>query len=494
MPPKRSLEFSSPPPPAKRVAGPSFTEGSSSSSIFATPRTPKRYSLPAPSDSPTNPFGLNRPLKANPLKLPPPMSYSKYVALRMQVVVHPSRDDMYEDGKMPPFRIVHVPINYSFKLFQKLIMFMFECDPADALKARDANAGGHLFEIVKSVGMFDSKERPGQMQSGCIIAKLSSERDPYFRPGGLEGEVEADEGDEEAVWSWENEEEFTLENVWPRGSSLRRGLIYHHNDHTTLHITINTVPLPSRKGTGNRPYTFFARGHINLNELPTPEPSPSHPQARIPLYTRTPTIFPSGKNALSLPPWIMRPKDMDEAISVIRWNAATAWETYLDRCKDVDRRIALAEARRRKRKEQENEIPSSDPMPSSDISFVDAPTPGLTLLSSSSPFLDNIPPTPAPVQPLHKLIVDRTSRRLSLLAQKGLRDFESDEEEELDELAGDDDGEDSFILASEADLRHARGHGMIRGIDVDEDGRRWETDVAKERKREAAALKDEVAI
>ncbi|EPQ53779.1 hypothetical protein GLOTRDRAFT_122277 [Gloeophyllum trabeum ATCC 11539] len=482
MPLKRALESSSssPPPVAKRVAGPS--------SVFSTPYTPKKHRLPVPSDSPTNPFSLNRKQNANALKLPPPISFKHHLALRMQLVTHPSRADLYEGGKMPPFRIVSVPTNYTFKLFHKLIMFLFECEEPVSKGKDDA----HLFELVRRVAMHATNERPGQMKMGSIHAKLSNERDPYYRCGGLVEEVdEEDEDSDDGDWTWENEEELTLENAWPHGPDLRRGIVYHHNNYTIIHITINTVPLPERKGIGNRPYTFLARGHIDLNEQPAPAPltpttdaganaplSPkSPPKLRLPLFKPKLGIFPSGKNALPLAPWMSRPQDKEAAISVLRWNAHAAWENYVDRCREVERlrALQLARAQKARRVERESDAPSSDAMPSSD-SFADAPTPGLALMSSSPFPYDSIPPTPAPVQPLHRLIVDRTSRRLSRLAEKGLYEFDSDEEE-VDQLAGDEG-----LFDGDAAVQLARGNSKIKGIDRDEDGWTWEEPVKKETK------------
>ncbi|TFK49231.1 hypothetical protein OE88DRAFT_1662660 [Heliocybe sulcata] len=442
--------------------------------MFATPRTPRSYTLPAPSDSPTNPFGLSRPRKADPLKLPSPISYSRYLALRIQIVGHPCRDDLYQGGKTPPYRIVHVPVNYSLKLFQKLIMFLFQCEQADVAKMQERNAGGHLFEIAEHVAMCDGSMRAGQIKTSRVIAKLSSERDPYFRPGGLEEDTGVEDDGSGVPWSWENEDEFTLRNVWPRGADPRRALIYHHNNYTILHVTINTIPVQARKGLGNRPFTFLARGHIDLNELPALF-SPS----RIPVPKRKSAIFPSGKDALPVPPWMARPKDPEASISVLRWNAVASFEAFLDRCRAVgEEASALDEA----------EPQGWNAMPSSEISFADAPTPGLSLLSSSSPnAYGSTPATPDPVRPLHKLIVDRTSRRLSALTQHGLCSLESDDDDD-DEVA--EDALKSSLFTSKKHLQYTRGHGKVRGIDVDEDGREWETDLAKERKLVQRVLND----
>ena len=45
----------------------------------------------------------------------------------------------------------------------------------------------------------------------------------------------------------------------------------HHSRTTQVHITVNTSPLPKRKGESNEPYVFSGQGIVNLSPLPIPK-------------------------------------------------------------------------------------------------------------------------------------------------------------------------------------------------------------------------------
>lgn len=163
---KRVLDLFSPSPsPSKRAR---FEPGTSSPPRrYATAATSDsspftRYSFPSsgtgtstpysvPSDSPSNPFGLQRALVA--LKLPRPTGFRRHVPLRFQLVYDPPRRDAKGKGKARAdtesggapggkgeaeaalarelenvYRVVQVPANYTFRHLHKVILWLFASD------------------------------------------------------------------------------------------------------------------------------------------------------------------------------------------------------------------------------------------------------------------------------------------------------------------------------------------------------------------------------
>lgn len=167
---KRVLDLFSPSPsPSKRAR---FEPGTSSPehryTTVATPNSSPftQYSFPSsgtgtstpysvPSDSPSNPFGLQRALVA--LKLPRPTGFGRHVPLRFQLVYDPPRRDTKGKGKTRAdagagqsgsggqgedadaaralagelenvYRVVQVPANYTFRHLHKVILWLFASD------------------------------------------------------------------------------------------------------------------------------------------------------------------------------------------------------------------------------------------------------------------------------------------------------------------------------------------------------------------------------
>ncbi|KZT70426.1 hypothetical protein DAEQUDRAFT_205393 [Daedalea quercina L-15889] len=163
---KHSLDTPTPPSsPSKRAR---FEPGASSpvrryarvSTSDSSPYT--RYSFPSsgtsastpysiPSDSPSNPFGLQRALLA--LKLPRSLGYAKHLAFRFQLVYSPPLRDLKGKGKARAgqrggegkegqqnvasalaeelenvYRVAQVPTNYTFRHLHKLILWLFASD------------------------------------------------------------------------------------------------------------------------------------------------------------------------------------------------------------------------------------------------------------------------------------------------------------------------------------------------------------------------------
>ncbi|KAG5341412.1 hypothetical protein C0989_010778 [Termitomyces sp. Mn162] len=271
----------------------------------SVPRTPFSKRLPAtvqtpftstpypscPLDSPTNPLGCKRTQNLT-HSLPPPTSFSKHLPLRFQFVrsgVSPRMGGIY--------RVVQVPLSYTFVHLRCLIAFLYGGGLDEEREDR------HLFEVKKKMMMYAVTYRPGQIKQGFTAVKLSTARDPCrYKPDdditflddevirgedGIESHGASDSeesGDDGPTWKWELEEEFTLGHVWSRGPELTAGIIYHHNETTAVHITINTTSLPRRQGHSNIPYVFSARGRVRIypnSFLPLPKPVFSVPVRKL---------------------------------------------------------------------------------------------------------------------------------------------------------------------------------------------------------------------
>ncbi|KAG5642610.1 hypothetical protein DXG03_002508, partial [Asterophora parasitica] len=301
-------------PPAKRRMTSAPHTPLPSRHSFPTHQTPFTAGTPYPSrplDSPTNPLGRKR-TQVLAHSLPAPTSFSKHLPLRFQFVrpgVSPRMGGIY--------RVVQVPLSYTFIQLRCLIAFLFGGGYADEREDR------HLFEFQKKIVIYAQTYRPGQIRSGYTAVKLSSARDPCrYRPevdedslcddesskpeGGEDFAADdTDEGEgEDPGWTWELEEEYTLGHAWSRGGDLTRGIIYvrltfsiavglanhlsliqHHNETTAVHITLNTTALPRRSGHSNTPYVFQARGRVRLfpnSVLPLPRPLFSIPVGKLP--------------------------------------------------------------------------------------------------------------------------------------------------------------------------------------------------------------------
>ncbi|KAL4073590.1 hypothetical protein J3A83DRAFT_4370862 [Scleroderma citrinum] len=378
-----------------------------SSSSLATPRTPA-WTVPA--DSPTNPFGRIRRLTHG-TTLPPPTSYSKHLPLRFQFI-HPRADgrDSKRDGV---YRVVQVPLNYTLAHLRKLLIYVF--DPAkdneitvpynlrrplnrlsrtlssDRGKGKElatpSDLIGHLFEVQKRVEI----GQDGVIKQGHTWVKSSTTRDPYHYPGNdLQDTLFLD--DESDQWRWEAEEDVQLVKVWPKGGDLARAIIYHHDAHTQIHITVNTMKIPPRKGVGNTPFLFLAYGSLSL----------SNPDGTLRLGT----------------------------VETTRWNRIGAYDRFLKNEADNDRAANQADD------DDSDEDAEGEVDP--DVSSATLPIYGL----DSSPFVasdSSNPVTPFPAEPSLRRRVDYENRRILKLTKASMKDAGlSDEEDDVDELANDD--------------------------------------------------------
>ncbi|KAG6840147.1 hypothetical protein C0991_008584 [Blastosporella zonata] len=218
--------------------------------LSAMPQTPlhRRSSLPAfqtpftgtpypsrPLDSPTNPVGRKR-TKNLAHSLPAPTSFSKHLPLRFQFV---QPDGSPRMGGI--YRIVQVPLSYTFVHLRCLIAFLFGGGFGDEREDK------HLFEVKKKMSMYAVTYKPGQIRQGFTAFKLSTARDPCrYKPesdeeslfeddvtptedGADTARVVSDSEEpeiDEPTWTWELEEEFTLAHAWSRGADLACGIIY----------------------------------------------------------------------------------------------------------------------------------------------------------------------------------------------------------------------------------------------------------------------------
>ncbi|KAI0336738.1 hypothetical protein GY45DRAFT_1265446 [Cubamyces sp. BRFM 1775] len=348
-------DSSSPPLPAsKRRYTSSSLAGSSPSTVhsvtLSTPYTlpyfRSPFSLSVPHDSPSNPFGLNRALRA--LTLPRPTGFSKHIVLRMQLVstsntvasTRARKGSRRNAPADPPYRVVQVPLNYSFRLLHMLVLFLFASDArlrvrrrkglaTRSLRAREAASSstsgkevdisleddryaqgeGHLFEVLEDIRLYTNTYRPGviKMGTGRLYAKLSSSRERKLFPEGPQSHRNADDDvfggasmsiddpvdEDDEGWDWEAEDDFLLSNVWADGPDLKKGIIYHHTPTTAVHITVNQTRVPARKGIGNTPYVFNAlggtAGAVRMSNVAAfPCPPSSSVLERVPVSTRKP--------------------------------------------------------------------------------------------------------------------------------------------------------------------------------------------------------------
>ncbi|GJE86593.1 hypothetical protein PsYK624_026730 [Phanerochaete sordida] len=453
-------------PPAKRAhaASSPIRPRPRASSSFSTPfayslRTP----LSVPQDSPTNPFGLKRSLAA--LELPRATSFGKHICLRFQLC-----DDRFDRAILKRkdrdgiFRIVQVPLNYSFRHIHKLILYLFASDITDmhsnrvkrAMRNASAEAkgkgrargpgqtgaaewGGHFFEVFKSAKLYrDSSPKYGMiMPHAKLRHKLSSVRERrLFRdlldPDNADAEENEsplpkaleDEDEDNEDWSWEAEDDFTLAQVYTRGAMLDRGIVYHHQPHISVHITANTLPVPSRRGTGNEPFVFEAQGSAGGTvRIAHTVPTADGGEAAFDLSRAEPQF----DGAL--------PKGYAE-----RWNAEGAFLRFLSR--EAHRERALqrhapapaaidltaspSRASSEPPSEDEHAFPMSEPgsdaseLSSASYAYSDS---ALYPLSLSAV-------TPYPAHPLHRKRVRRAERRMERLTKSGLSEMLSSDEED----------------------------------------------------------------
>ncbi|TFK19810.1 hypothetical protein FA15DRAFT_697307 [Coprinopsis marcescibilis] len=263
---------------------------------FLTPHKPKLRPYPLqPSDSPSNPFGRTR-TQTLITSLPPPTKYARHITLRFQFV----RRDVARDPT-GVYRVVQVPLTYTFVHLRVLISFLFGVELDQAQRGTDDD---HLFKVKNSVKLWRPETKGGYINSGKTWAKLSSTRDPFRWRDAAEDEEDVDVADADMAydscssssssissgsspaqkrkrgtkpkhWEWHDEEEFTIDHAWPKGINLRHGIVYVHSPHVQVHITINQTHIAQRRGKGNTPHVFTARGRVYLHNDPPPLPSPT---------------------------------------------------------------------------------------------------------------------------------------------------------------------------------------------------------------------------
>ncbi|KAI0766292.1 hypothetical protein BC629DRAFT_1539185 [Irpex lacteus] len=336
-------------------------------------RTP--YS--APTDSPSNPFGLKRSLYA--LDLPKVSSFSRHTPIRMQVVID---GDTARRTRGGVHRVVQIPNNYTFRHLHKLILFLFASDidtPSSKGKARATSTStsttwaGHYFQVLKDVSLYPESKLPGVMKpDGTTYAKLSSVRDrKLFRdlcdpspfnattedaslPAMLEDEDTNANGDgERGEWTWEAEDDFTIGHVWPRGPEIDRGIIYHHSPTLRLHITINTLPIPPRRGSSNSPFVFAAQGSVGpliqiAHTVPDVYGNESYYEPCVSSYSSSSTANSSTAKSKSKsksltpfspsPSYTLTPTPLPKT-TIERWNAPGAFAAFL--ASEAERERAL---------------------------------------------------------------------------------------------------------------------------------------------------------
>ncbi|KAJ3998103.1 hypothetical protein F5050DRAFT_1806232 [Lentinula boryana] len=270
------------------------TPAKTPSSIYQFPSSPSTPYPLYPSDSPSNPFGRTRTLSAS---LPPKSSFGRHLPLRFQFFRHGMKR-----GREGVYRVVQVPLSYNFKHVKTLIAFLFGGQPEKSPDEEDEKTG-HLFEIRENVVMYSNLYKLGTIKKSETSVRLSSARDPYrFKQEWDYGEdwrdddddefdereedqlaEDSEDGKEEA--RWEAEEDYTLGHVWKPAlggevPDAKTAIVYFHSSLSDtecpiqVQITLHKGTIPSRKGAGNSPYVFEARGHVYLSPLDHDELDP----------------------------------------------------------------------------------------------------------------------------------------------------------------------------------------------------------------------------
>lgn len=258
-------------PPRKRArydeegSSPSKYSVAYSSSARSSQASLRSVAKSTPSDSPTNPFGLSR-LSRLSKALPEVSSFAQHLALRFQLVQCYSSSVFKNDPKDRAylntantlrrdregvFRVVQVPMNYTFLHLHRLIYFLFGAMGCEQIKIfdddeqelrcgtssiftrnrkrkRSSDAAfededpGHMFQVLKDLTMQLEKQKPGEIRKGQVVAKLSNAYDD------LEDDMASVSNEaEDGYDTWRAEEDLHLSSVWPSGCSvLERGIVY----------------------------------------------------------------------------------------------------------------------------------------------------------------------------------------------------------------------------------------------------------------------------
>ncbi|KAF5389697.1 hypothetical protein D9757_006054 [Collybiopsis confluens] len=287
------------PPSSPEYSSPAYSAYFSSSySSYPSSSNLSLSHLPLfPSDSPTNPFGRTRTLNTS---LPQKTTFGRHLPLRFQFLRHGVKRDFNNvddpSGREGIYRIVQVPLNYTFQHLRALVAFLFGGRFIDLVEeGEDADEDdGHLFEIREGVVMYSKHYLPGTIKKSETVVRLSNSKDPYrykgkwdyengwkeegeFSNHGNEGkDDEGSEAEGETNVKWEAEEDYTLGHVWKpalRGQCPddKTAIVYLHPSDcspahpTQVQITLHKDKIPIRRGIGNTPYVFEGRGHVFLN-------------------------------------------------------------------------------------------------------------------------------------------------------------------------------------------------------------------------------------
>ncbi|KAI0302789.1 hypothetical protein B0F90DRAFT_1712057 [Multifurca ochricompacta] len=464
--------------PLKRLHTSTPASRSTPSSLLSTPYTPSVYSIPA--DSPTNPLGLKR--RVNNLTLPKATPFSKHVALRFQLMTTvddtlPPKHSLWNTSQNPTtaeytsqgtYRIVQVPLSYTFRHLRALILFLFSGDPA-----APPCVPGHLFAVHHGINI----SAPGEIVCGRVRVKLSRARDPYYSSRSLadliaaadalgQGEEELEDEEEDASWRWEGEDDFTLGHVWEvRARDPKRGIIYYHDDTTTVHITLNTQSVPHRKGVGNMPFVFRAY-------VPPPParifpaykpPVPKPPDATLSSTTidTKPRDGAGGTDIDIDDSSSSEEDDFDGGLNTRVWNHIGAFTRFLSLMRARARSAASAASSSSASSSASSHSPSPTVPPSPSSPILSSPPPtrrgirrastipyanagpsscttssivSLSLPTTTRPGPQTLPSlTPAPARARTRYRVARAARRLLGLTERGL---ESEAAEEADVVEG----------------------------------------------------------
>ncbi|KAF9000362.1 hypothetical protein BDZ89DRAFT_1170342 [Hymenopellis radicata] len=242
---------------------------SSSSSVYS-----QALSLPPPTDSPNNPFGRISTVTLR-SSLPKPTGYGFHLLLRCQFF---RKSTPKGEGT---YRIVQLPNGYTFAHLRHLLAFIY---------GGDEDGSSHLFEVRRQVTMCKPVYKLGAVKKGTgepwVRIACGGQGDPWvWTQSGFSTDSDSDDVEVENpkidAWRYEPEDTFTLKHLWPDAHhpDTSLAIIYHHRpSDVQIHISIfdprkklpdGTLSLEGieafqRKGFGNDPYVFRARGRVFL--------------------------------------------------------------------------------------------------------------------------------------------------------------------------------------------------------------------------------------
>lgn len=208
-----------------------------------------------------------------------------------------------------------------------------------------------------------------------------------------------------------------------RPSLLTQLFVQHHSPSVRVHITVNTVPIPPRRGASNVPFVFLAQGDTG---------------SLIEVAHTTPDV--DGNESYTAPEEELDPFPLPlPKTRIERWNKPDGFQKFLLREAERERALRLPhsydfEDDGRQRSESPM-IPTSDGLDISLLSSgdeLDSDVFSVYSTKSDSFFYPSSlsAVTPYPDNPFRRKRLERLGKRMAKLTKSGLRDVMSSDEDE----------------------------------------------------------------